>query len=90
MFILHVLNSILKLESMCQTFSILFSVPSYSKVKIDCGVVVYVPMQCMAVITFGSEVGCMISEGPWVFVGIPNIVKVTIRTHNPVCTLENL
>lgn len=24
----------------------------------------------------GGEVGCMISEGPWVFVGIPNIVKV--------------
>lgn len=23
----------------------------------------------------GGEVGCMISEGPWVFVGIPNIVK---------------
>ncbi|KAL6005556.1 hypothetical protein ACLOJK_006123 [Asimina triloba] len=31
--------------------------------------------QCAGVINVGGEVGCMISEGPWVFVGIPNIVK---------------
>lgn len=31
--------------------------------------------QCAAVINVGGEVGCMISEGPWVFVGIPNVVK---------------
>ncbi|XP_027358163.1 zinc finger CCCH domain-containing protein 48 isoform X3 [Abrus precatorius] len=31
--------------------------------------------KCMAVVTLGGEVGCMISEGPWVFVGIPNFVK---------------
>lgn len=31
--------------------------------------------QCMGVINLGGEVGCMISEGPWVFVGIPNFVK---------------
>ncbi|XP_057446316.1 zinc finger CCCH domain-containing protein 48-like [Lotus japonicus] len=31
--------------------------------------------KCIAVITLGGEVGCMISEGPWVFVGIPNFVK---------------
>ncbi|XP_019431307.1 PREDICTED: zinc finger CCCH domain-containing protein 48-like [Lupinus angustifolius] len=31
--------------------------------------------QCTAVINLGGEVGCMISEGPWVFVGIPNSVK---------------
>ncbi|KAG7986718.1 hypothetical protein I3843_03G096100 [Carya illinoinensis] len=31
--------------------------------------------QCMGVINLGGEVGCMISEGPWVFVGMPNIVK---------------
>jgi hypothetical protein len=30
----------------------------------------------MGVDNLGGEVGCMISEGPWVFVGIPNIVKV--------------
>jgi hypothetical protein len=24
----------------------------------------------------GGEVGCMISEGPWVFVGMPDAVKV--------------
>lgn len=31
--------------------------------------------QCMGVINLGGEVGCMINEGPWVFVGIPNFVK---------------
>ncbi|KAI4351815.1 hypothetical protein L6164_006128 [Bauhinia variegata] len=31
--------------------------------------------KCIAVINLGGEVGCMISEGPWVFVGIPNVVK---------------
>ncbi|OMO85979.1 hypothetical protein CCACVL1_09884 [Corchorus capsularis] len=31
--------------------------------------------QCMGVINLGGEVGCMISEGPWLFVGIPNFVK---------------
>ncbi|KAJ7970028.1 Zinc finger CCCH domain-containing protein [Quillaja saponaria] len=31
--------------------------------------------QCTLVINLGGEVGCMISEGPWVFVGIPNVVK---------------
>lgn len=36
----------------------------------------YICLQCMGVINLGGEVGCMISEGPWVFVGIPNIVKV--------------
>ncbi|KAE9621014.1 putative transcription factor C3H family [Lupinus albus] len=37
--------------------------------------------QCTAVINLGGEVGCMISEGPWVFVGIPNFVK-TWNTQN--------
>ncbi|EOY23073.1 Zinc finger WD40 repeat protein 1 isoform 2 [Theobroma cacao] len=31
--------------------------------------------QCTCVINLGGEVGCMISEGPWLFVGIPNVVK---------------
>ncbi|PON57837.1 Guanine nucleotide-binding protein, beta subunit [Trema orientale] len=31
--------------------------------------------QCAAMIKLGSEVGCMISEGPWIFVGILNMVK---------------
>uniref|UniRef100_A0A7N2MFA1 Protein DETOXIFICATION n=1 Tax=Quercus lobata TaxID=97700 RepID=A0A7N2MFA1_QUELO len=30
---------------------------------------------CKAVIQLGDEVGCMINEGHWVFVGIPNAVK---------------
>ncbi|KAK9994407.1 hypothetical protein SO802_024110 [Lithocarpus litseifolius] len=31
--------------------------------------------KCQAVIQLGGEVGCMINEGHWVFVGIPNAVK---------------
>ncbi|XP_042481124.1 zinc finger CCCH domain-containing protein 48-like [Macadamia integrifolia] len=31
--------------------------------------------QCAGVINLGGEIGCMISEGPWLFVGIPNAVK---------------
>ncbi|KAG0474461.1 hypothetical protein HPP92_014147 [Vanilla planifolia] len=31
--------------------------------------------QCVGVINLGGEVGCMISEGPWIFVGIPNSIK---------------
>ncbi|KAF5181864.1 Zinc finger ccch domain-containing protein [Thalictrum thalictroides] len=31
--------------------------------------------QCAGVVNLGGEIGCMISEGPWIFVGIPNVVK---------------
>ncbi|XP_057951700.1 zinc finger CCCH domain-containing protein 48 isoform X2 [Malania oleifera] len=31
--------------------------------------------QCVGVLNLGGEVGCMISEGPWIFVGLPNFVK---------------
>ncbi|GFY84274.1 zinc finger WD40 repeat protein 1 [Actinidia rufa] len=31
--------------------------------------------ECAGVINLGGEVGCMLSEGPWVFVGLPNVVK---------------
>ncbi|XP_008795362.2 LOW QUALITY PROTEIN: zinc finger CCCH domain-containing protein 17-like [Phoenix dactylifera] len=31
--------------------------------------------QCVGVINLGGEIGCMISEGPWVFIGLPNAVK---------------
>ncbi|XP_038999380.1 zinc finger CCCH domain-containing protein 48-like isoform X2 [Hibiscus syriacus] len=31
--------------------------------------------KCMGVLNLGGEVGCMISEGPWLFVGITNVVK---------------
>lgn len=33
-------------------------------------------LQCAGVINMGTEVGCMLSEGPWVFVGLTNLVKV--------------
>ncbi|CAN8230563.1 unnamed protein product [Cochlearia groenlandica] len=31
--------------------------------------------QCTGVLNVGGEVGCMISEGSWLLVGIPNLVK---------------
>ncbi|KAL9674094.1 hypothetical protein QQ045_030364 [Rhodiola kirilowii] len=31
--------------------------------------------KCENVANLGGEVGCMISEGPWIFVGLPNFVK---------------
>ncbi|XP_074282074.1 zinc finger CCCH domain-containing protein 48-like [Silene latifolia] len=31
--------------------------------------------QCVSVVPVGGEVGCMISEGPWIFTGLPNLVK---------------
>lgn len=38
--------------------------------------------QCMAVINLGGEVGCMINEGPWIFVGVPNVVKAWNTQNN--------
>ncbi|XP_050225080.1 zinc finger CCCH domain-containing protein 48 [Mercurialis annua] len=43
--------------------------------------------QCMGVIQLGGEVGCMISEGPWIFVGIPNLVKAWNTQTNTDLTL---
>ncbi|RWW51018.1 hypothetical protein BHE74_00042678, partial [Ensete ventricosum] len=34
--------------------------------------------QCTGVFSVGGEVGCMISEGAWIFIGVPNAVKVSI------------
>lgn len=34
-------------------------------------------MQCIGIFDMGSAVGCLISEGAWVFVGIENAVKVS-------------
>ncbi|KAL8217894.1 hypothetical protein R6Q57_021267 [Mikania cordata] len=31
--------------------------------------------QCAGVINVSGEVGCMLSEGPWMFIGLPNLVK---------------
>ncbi|KAI6696264.1 hypothetical protein NL676_016383 [Syzygium grande] len=38
--------------------------------------------QCAAVVNLGGEIGCMISEGPWVFVGLPNLVKAYNTQNN--------
>ncbi|KAE8704677.1 Zinc finger CCCH domain-containing protein 63 [Hibiscus syriacus] len=44
--------------------------------------------QCTGVINLGGEVGCMISEGPWLFVGLPNAVKVWNTQTNQDLTLS--
>ncbi|KAL3524228.1 hypothetical protein ACH5RR_017062 [Cinchona calisaya] len=31
--------------------------------------------QCAGVFSLGGEIGCMLSEGPWIFVGITNFVR---------------
>lgn len=42
----------------------------------------FVVCQCTGVFNLGGEVGCIISEGPWLFVGLPNIVKVRDEESN--------
>lgn len=32
--------------------------------------------QCVGSVVTDSEVGCLVSEGPWLFVGLQNAVKV--------------
>ena len=38
--------------------------------------------KCANVINLGGEVGSVCSEGPWVFVGMPNVVKVSFKLIN--------
>ena len=38
--------------------------------------------QCANVINIGGEVGSVCSEGPWLFVGVPNVVKVSLKPSN--------
>ena len=33
-------------------------------------------------INLGGEVGSVCSEGPWLFVGMPNVVKVSLKPSN--------
>ena len=33
-------------------------------------------------INIGGEVGSVCSEGPWLFVGVPNVVKVSLKPSN--------
>ncbi|KAL6003235.1 hypothetical protein ACLOJK_023458 [Asimina triloba] len=41
--------------------------------------------KCAAVVNVGVEVGCMISAGPWIFVGLVNVVKVwNTQTYNEI------
>ncbi|KAL5980920.1 hypothetical protein ACLOJK_028840 [Asimina triloba] len=48
--------------------------------------------KCAAVVNVGVEVGSMISAGPWIFVGLVNVVKVwNTQTYNEiVCTVHSL
>jgi hypothetical protein len=50
--------------------------------------------QFRGLISLGGVFGCVISEGPWVFVGLPNVVKVWQAflivfyiTLNPICNI---
>ncbi|XP_010536494.1 PREDICTED: zinc finger CCCH domain-containing protein 48-like isoform X1 [Tarenaya hassleriana] len=43
--------------------------------------------QCTSVFNLGGEVGCMISEGPWLLVGMPNLVKAWNVQNNAEHTL---
>ena len=36
--------------------------------------------ECDRVINLGAEVGSLISEGHWVFAGLPNVVKVNFQS----------
>ncbi|XP_022739935.1 zinc finger CCCH domain-containing protein 63-like [Durio zibethinus] len=39
--------------------------------------------KCVQLIKLGNEVGCLITEGPWVFIGMKNVVKaLNIHTAN--------
>ena len=33
--------------------------------------------RCVNVINLGAEITCLISEGPWIFIGVKNAVKVS-------------
>ncbi|RWW70179.1 hypothetical protein BHE74_00022146 [Ensete ventricosum] len=46
--------------------------------------------QCVGVINVGGEVGCMISEGPWIFIGVPNAVKVNLNLDGPIGQVYSL
>jgi WD40 repeat protein len=35
--------------------------------------------QCTGVLKLGGEIGCVLSEGPWLLVGMPNLVKASIQ-----------
>ncbi|KAL6004612.1 hypothetical protein ACLOJK_005167 [Asimina triloba] len=41
--------------------------------------------QCAAVVNLGVEIGCMITKGPWIFVGLVNAVKAwNMETNNEI------
>ncbi|KAK9184793.1 hypothetical protein WN943_025144 [Citrus x changshan-huyou] len=42
--------------------------------------------QCVKIINNGAEIGCLICEGSWVFIGLPNAVKAwRVNTANNDC-----
>ncbi|KAK7845014.1 zinc finger ccch domain-containing protein 63 [Quercus suber] len=44
--------------------------------------------QCANVINLGGEVGSVCSEGPWLFVGMPNVVKLWNTESGAECSLN--
>nr|CAD1830351.1 unnamed protein product [Ananas comosus var. bracteatus] len=70
--------------TMVSGFGKLFSGSNDKTVKIwDCWT-----GQCVQVVTMEGEVGCIISEGQWVFVGLPNAVKAWNLQDSIDVTLE--
>ncbi|KAH9697283.1 zinc finger CCCH domain-containing protein 48 [Citrus sinensis] len=44
------------------------------------------PNRCVKIINNGAEIGCLICEGSWVFIGLPNAVKAwRVNTANNDC-----
>ncbi|XP_058085358.1 zinc finger CCCH domain-containing protein 48 [Magnolia sinica] len=44
--------------------------------------------QCIGVVNLGGEIGCLISEGPWIFVGLPSVVKAWHTQSNTELSLS--
>ncbi|KAJ8752802.1 hypothetical protein K2173_008537 [Erythroxylum novogranatense] len=44
--------------------------------------------QCAGVFNLGGEIGCTMTEGPWIFFGIPNVVKVLNTQTNTELSLN--
>ncbi|GLT38014.1 hypothetical protein SLA2020_122870 [Shorea laevis] len=49
--------------------------------------------ECVAVWNLGGEIGCLISEGTWIFASLPNLIKawnVVDGKEEPICLKHSL